>query len=320
MSLPFWSTVILLLCLPMANAEVGETREWVSNDGRKLSGKLLAVSEEEIQVLARGKQLKIPVSRLSKEDQEFVVELLAKREEDEENAARANGFKEGKYANAVKGKWVKYGKEEHGLIFQLYIGREVTRKKAGPLVPLFIHLHGAAGRSDDIEVGQVEIAAEMMVKEDQYGDMPCVVCVPLCPPEPQTWGKQTKKLEAIVDDLVANLPIDRSRIYLSGYSQGAAGIGSMISSRPTTYAAAMFADGRLKDQWLGTVKTSMWFYFSGERDSSKVEAAQAKFANDGVELKCDSFPEVDHNSIHWKMAKEPKVFEWLFEQRLPSAP
>ena len=323
------SRVIAIVCgvmLPWfsALAGIGEVREWVSNDGRSLKGKLLEVSAEKIVVDRGGKRLEIPVKFLSRADQEYVAELAAAQEEAKAvegvEAARLVGFKEGKYAEAVKDEWVKFDKSEHGLVYQLYIGRAATRKKAGPLVPLFVHLHGAGGRADDVEVGKVEIAAGCLSKEAQYEDTPCVICVPLCPPEPETWGKQTAKLEAIVDDLVANLPIDRSRIYLSGYSQGAGGIASMITSRPTHYAGAMFADGRPRENWVGKIETSLWFYMSGERDSSKFSKIQEGFAADGVEMKFDVFGDVAHNGIHWKMANEPKVFEWLFQQKLGEMP
>ena len=54
-----------------------------------------------------------------------------------------------------------------------------------------------------------------------------------------------------------------------------------------------------------------------DRDSSKVESLQQKFGDEEIEFKATILPDVDHNSIHWKLAKDPKVWEWLFEQKLP---
>ena len=293
-------------------AQVGQTREWTSSDGRKITAELVSVSEDQIVVRRQGKALTIKLELLAEEDQAFARTLLEKNEESD---LRSQGFKEGKYADAVKGEWIKFPATESNLLFQLYLGKEVTKKKAGGEVPLFIHLHGASARADDVKVGKVEIAPETVVAEDFYGDHPCVVCVPTCPPEPETWGKQTAKLEALVDDLVANLPIDRSRIYLSGYSQGAQGIGKMLESRPDFYAGAIFADGGPSENWVGKVKTPLWSYYSPERDSTNAETLQEGFKADGVEYRFTRVKDSVHNSIHWKLAKSPEVFTWLYEQK-----
>lgn len=303
---------LLIVTLSTASAKVGESREWTSADGRRLTAKLEKVSEGRVTLRSKGRSFILKLGDLSKADQDFVRTLTA-AEGDE--ATRSEGFTEGKYAPAVKGEWIKFPSENGHLLFQLFIGQDVKRKKAGPLVPLVIHLHGAGARADDVRAGKVEIAAQELVRPDFYKDHPCVVCVPTCPPDPQTWGKQTAKLEKLVDDLVANLPIDRSRIYLSGYSQGAQGIGKMLESRPEAYAAAIFADGGPNDSWPGKVKTPLWSYYSGERDSSKAAIWQEGFQKDGVEYRFNILPEVKHNSIHWKIAKEPKVLEWMFEQK-----
>lgn len=290
-------------------AQVGSTRDWTSADGRTITAELVQVDESEIVVRRDGKPITIKLELLSAEDQAFVASLLKK---DEGAALRAEGFKDGKYSDAVKGQWVKIPKTDTSLLFQLYIGKEVTKKKAGPEVPLFIHLHGAGARADDVKAGKVEIAPETVVAEDFYGDHPCVVCVPTCPPDPETWGKQTAKLEALVDDLVANLPIDPTRIYLSGYSQGAQGIGKMLVSRSDFYAGAIFADGGPSEKWVGEVKTPLWSYYSPERDSSNAEELQTGFQADGVEYRFNRIKDSEHNNIHWKLAKDPEVFEWLF--------
>jgi predicted peptidase len=313
----FWQgcCALLFTAQAMVSAKVGETREWTSADGRKVTGKLEGVTEEGVSLRIGGKSFTLKLVDLAEEDQAFVRELVAAEAGAADEAARSQGFTEGKYAEAVKGEWVKFPSQDGHLLFQLFIGKEVTRKKAGPLVPLVIHLHGASARANDVEAGKVEIAPQEIVKEGFYKDHACVVCVPTCPPEPETWGKQTEKLEKLVDDLVANLPIDRSRIYLSGYSQGAQGIGKMLESRPEAYAAAIFADGGPSDSWPGKVKTPLWSYYSGERDSSKAAGWQEAFEKDGVEFRFDVLKEVDHNGIHWKIAKEPKVLEWVFAQK-----
>ena len=310
------AAIALLTC--NACAQVGTSRTWTSADGRPLTGKLISVSPEEIVVQLRsGKNTPIPVSLLSEDDKKLVTTLVEQQALEDIDAKRLTGFKEGKYADAVKDEWVKYGIEEHGLIYQLYIGREATRKKAGPLVPLFIQLHGRGAIADDVQVGKVEVAAQKLVAPAQYEKTPCVVCAPLCPTGSKSWKDHVSKLEAIIADLADHLPIDRDRIYISGYSMGAQGVGSLLTSRPDFYAGALFADGSgfPKPNSSESVRTPMWFYISGDRDSSKIAGYQADFAKHDVELKYNLLPDVDHNSIHWKMATNPETYEWLFSKR-----
>ncbi|MDP0490073.1 MAG: hypothetical protein Q7Q71_03355 [Verrucomicrobiota bacterium JB023] len=311
---------LLLACSHPVIAKVGEVRTWTSDDGRTLEATLLEVTETGIVVERNRGRVTIPLTRLSAADQEFVAKLKEEMQREEELAAldarRANGFEEGKYAEMVKGEWL-IGSDEQGLFHQLYIGKEVKRSSAGPTVPLFVHLHGASARAETTPVGKVEIAPQTLAAEALYRDHPCVIVVPTCPPEPMTWGKDEiqEKLEALIDDLVAHLPIDRDRIYLSGYSMGGRGIGKLIERRPDYYAGALFADGGPSLPWVGRVKTAMWSYYSGERDTAKVPELKEKFASEGVEFRATILPDAKHNGIHWKLAKDPAVWEWLFQQR-----
>ena len=315
--------VLTLLGLLPCWGQIGESRTWISADGRPLEGKLMSLSAEKIVVEKNGRPVTVPVKLLSEADQKLVAELLVKQEAEEalseQDKARSGGFDEGPYADAVQGEWVLGEQEKHGLVHQLFIGKEVKRKKAGPVVPLFVHLHGASSRADSVEAGKVEIAAKTITAPDWYGDHPCVVLVPTCPPDPMSWQKDVilTKLESLIDDLVNSLPIDRKRIYLSGYSMGGQGIGKLIERRPTLYAAALFADGGPKEPWVGKTKTPMLSYFSGERDTSNVEELKQKFAEDEVEFRFTIFPDVKHNGIHWKLAEDPKVWDWLVKQKLP---
>ena len=313
----FW----VLSAVACLQAQIGEVRTWNSADGRAIEGKLLEATAEKIVIERKGRPVTIALNLLAEEDRKFAANLAEELAKDadlaEQDEKRSKGFEEGPYADAVKGEWVLGDEKKHDMVHQLFIGKEVTRKKAGPTVPLIVHLHGAGARADSVTAGKVEIAAKTITAPEWYGDHPCVVLVPTCPPDPMTWTKKEiqEKLEALIDDVVAELPIDRNRIYLSGYSQGGQGIGKLIERRPEMYAGAVFADGGPKKSWVGKTKTPMWSYYSGERDSSQVEELQGKFKEEGVEFKATILPKATHNQIHWKLAKDPEVWEWLVEQR-----
>lgn len=288
---------------PFAAAE--DDRTWTSTEGKTFEGSLIEATGESATVRrSDGRMFELPLHLLSEVDRKFVARSL---EED----ARSKGLTEGPFADLITGEWVKVPREEIGLTYQLYGSPKLTR--VGGPIPLFIHLHGAAGRADDVETGKVEIAAARLATDEIYEDHPCLIVAPLCPPDVY-WGDKIPELEKLVDSLVGSLPIDRNRIYLSGYSMGARGIGKMLESRPHYYAAALFADGDANSEWVETIDTALWFTFSGERDLEKAKAVAEAYTATGKVARFEGFPEHTHNQIHWTLANTEGVFEWCFSQ------
>lgn len=251
-----------------------------------------------------GKTFEVPLTKLSEADQAHIRQHLT-------DQSRAEGLSDGPFADKVTGEWVKVPKGEQGLVYQIFGTSKLKRLKEP--FPLFIHLHGAGARADDVETGKVEIAPERLSKDEFYDDFPCLIVVPLCPTD-TSWGDHTATLEKLIDTLTNSLPIDRNRIYLSGYSMGARGIGSLIESRPEFYAAALFADGEAKAGWVDTVDTALWFTFSGERDLAGAEKVANAYTAAGKTAHFEGFPDHTHNQIHWTLAKTEGVYEWCFSQ------
>ncbi len=298
-------TLALAVVSPLLVCAGQGDRTWTATDGRTFVGSLVEAKGDVATVRrSDGRRFELPLASLSADDRAWVARYLA-------DAKRASGLEDGPFADRVTGDWVKVPKDEFGLVFQLYGTKKLKRVEG--TFPLVLHLHGAAGRADDVDAGNVEIAAERLAREDQYDETPCLLVVPTCPPD-TSWGDHVAALEKIVDTLVDSLPIDRGRIYLSGYSMGAGGIGSLISSRPKFYAAAMFADGRTRSEWVTESDTALWLCYSGEGDPAEGEAFAKAYADAGKTVRFQSFPDVVHNSIHWKLAHDEEVFPWLFAQ------
>lgn len=301
----------LLLLLPLviltSRLIAEEARIWTSDSGDTFEGILQEVEEDNARIrrVADGRVFDLSFDRLSAADQEYLQGVL-------HDQLRMKGFEEGPYADAIRDEWVKFGAEKHGLVFQMYGSRKLSRSDEP--VPLFIYLHGAGARADDVDPGSVEPMGKRPVREEQYEETPCVVLVPLCPPE-VFWGAKIKELEALIDDVVDHLPIDRNRIYLSGYSMGARGIGSLLESRPNHYAAAVFADGEAKPEWAENVTAAIWLWFSGERNMDGAQKTADAFVAAGKVAHVELFPELTHNQIGYQLAQDEEVMSWVFEQR-----
>jgi len=298
-----FSIILAFLVISAANAQ---NRKWESTDGRTIEASLQKWTADQVTLRrSDGRTFNLPLTALSEKDQAFIKQMIA-------DESRKKGFEDGPYADSFKGEWVKFPKEKLGLLFQLYGTKDLRRSKTP--VPLFVHLHGASARGSDVETGKVEIAAQRLAKSEQYSKTPCVIMVPTCP-EGVGWGEQVSNLETVIDDLISQLPIDRDRIYLSGYSMGARGIGSMMESRPDFYAAGMFADGDTKPEWAKTINAALWLWFSGERDLAKAKKTAEAFTAAGKLAHFEGFPEFTHNQIHWKLAHDEEVFDWMFARR-----
>lgn len=286
-------------------AQSAEPRTWTSSEGKSFEGTLQSASEAAATIRrSDGKVFDVPLDKLSEADQSYVGQVV-------KDQNRAAGLSEGPFADLITGEWVKVPKEEHGILFQLY-GTSKLKRLDEPF-PLFIHLHGAGSRADDVEVGKVEIAPQMLASGEFYDEFPCLIIVPTCPPD-KSWGDEAVALEGLIDQLSDSLPIDRNRIYLSGYSMGARGIGTLIERRSNHYAAGLFADGEAKMSWVDLTDTALWMTFSGERDLDGAKAVADAYTAAGKTAHFEGFPDHTHNQIHWTLAKTEGVYEWCFSQ------
>ncbi|MDB4585730.1 hypothetical protein N9085_02755 [Akkermansiaceae bacterium] len=296
--------LIFALLFSLATGEEAK-RTWTATDGRSFEGKFVSATETEVKISKKGRPVTVPLKMLSEGDRDFVKEKLAGAE------LASRSFETSPFGEFIKDEWVKVPKESYGLVFQVYGTKKMTRSKEP--VPLFIHLHGAGARADDVQAGKVEIAPQEVAKEGLYKKNPCFIIVPLCPPD-TGWGDQVSKLEAIIDEAIKTAPIDPKRIYISGYSMGARGCDSLIKSRPKFYAAALFADGDANRKWPEMTDTALWMIYSGERDMKKAEEVAKAYQEAGKVVHYEAFPKATHNQIHWKLVKDDKVFPWMFEQ------
>lgn len=299
------ATIILLLGPALAEEEVEPSRTWTSSAGKTFEGSLLTGTDTTAKVRrSDGKTFDIPLVGLAEGDRDYVKRVLFDRQ-------RFQGLVDGPFADKITGEWVKIPEVTHDIVVQVYGARELKRAKEP--FPLFVHLHGAGARAEDVETGKVEIAPQRLASEEIYDEHPCLIVVPLCPPDTY-WVNKRLVLEALIDKISDTLPIDRKRIYLSGYSMGARGIGTLLESRPEFYAAALFADGEAKMKWVEEVDTALWFTFSGERDLEGAKAVAEAYEAAGKVARFEGFPDHTHNQIHWTLAKTEGVFDWCFSQ------
>jgi predicted peptidase len=127
-----------------------------------------------------------------------------------------------------------------------------------------------------------------------------------------------KLLLGLIDSLEKTLPIDKSRIYVTGLSMGGYGTWDLISRRPERFAAAVpVCGGGDEGQAANAAKVPVWAFHGGkdgvvipERSRNMVEALKTA----GATPKYTEYPEVGHDS--WNKAyADPEMMKWLFSQK-----
>jgi predicted peptidase len=211
-----------------------------------------------------------------------------------------------------------------------------SRKK----YPLVIFLHGSYEKGFDNEK-QLEIGGQFFLRDSIRRRYPSYVLFPQCPtgdvwalfnvrtdpatgeaiidfPFHKTPTDVSAALLRLVDSLLRADPIDPSRIYIGGLSQGGMGVLDLIARRPDLFAAGFSicgaGDATTAKNFAG--KTSLWL-FHGDAD----DVVPVRFSRDyfkklkklSGDVLYSEYPGVKHNS--WVNAfREPGLMSWLFSK------
>ena len=124
--------------------------------------------------------------------------------------------------------------------------------KTNQKFPLIVFLHGAGERGTDNEA-QLKHGAQQIEAWMRKNGKAAYVLVPQCPEDDQwtdlQWSetkhempaKPTKSMGAVLgllDDLMAEEPIDEKRVTTTGLSMGGYGVYDLVARRPNVFAAA----------------------------------------------------------------------------------
>jgi len=218
-----------------------------------------------------------------------------------------------------------------------------TRLEPGRTYPLVVFLHGAGGSGTD-NLKQLQGAnmfgaltwtlPEIQQRHPAFVVAPqsdvnwaCTIYDPKNPPKvladikfcaPEVLGLGARMAFEIVDSLLASLPIDKSRIYVTGHSMGGAGTWHMIVQRPRFFAAAVPVCGHPAPSTASSVKDVPIWNFHGAVDevepvTSSSTMIDALHKAGGRPLHTE-YAEIGHNVFMWAYT-EPALVEWLFAQK-----
>ncbi|WP_395742948.1 prolyl oligopeptidase family serine peptidase [Prosthecobacter sp.] len=309
--------LLALAALLLSSAQAAETpRQWTSSDGKsKFMGSLLEFSDKEVKIRRSTdfNQFRLPLDKLSQEDQDYIRGLLREKRRDA-------GLKEGAYAEKITGQFVK-GVSKQGLNYQLWGSPSLDGTKRYPLV-IWLHGSGQSGTDNQSQLGG---APKIWTSEENFAKAPCFLLAPQCPSADIGWKNQVAaNLLALIADLTENLPIDSDRLYLTGSSMGGFGTFSIAAKYPGVFAACipLCGGGDVKNAEI--LKTTPFWVFHGDKDDmvpvERSRAIVAAVKQSGGELMKYTELEGAGHGITGLVYPRADLHEWLFQQKKSSVP
>ncbi len=198
--------------------------------------------------------------------------------------------------------------------------------------PLVIFLHGAGERGDD-NTAQLKHCVVEFCKPETRENYPCYVLAPQCPEEqkwveidwssdnpayPESISRPLELTLQIVDSMLADAAVDKSRVYVTGLSMGGYGTWDALARRPELFAAGLPICGG------GNVANApkfkqipIWCFHGGadsvvkpEKSREMIEALRAA----GGEPRYTEYPGVQH--VSWTLTfASAETLQWLFAQK-----
>lgn len=183
--------------------------------------------------------------------------------------------------------------------------------------PLLLFLHGAGERGDNPELLKVHGPFKRLSKEADFGKTwKFFSAAPQCPGA-RFWSP--KQVIALIEEICANYPIDRSRIYVTGISMGGFGTWGVIAASDGLVAAAAPICGGYDVKFAPQMTEPIWT-FHGTADGAvpydltkNLVAAVKEAGNDDVQF--TTYEGFGHDC--WTVTYEnEKLYDWFLSKKI----
>ena len=204
----------------------------------------------------------------------------------------------------------------------------------GPTAPLVLLLHGAGSMGED-NAAQLGPFVKAWAAPEIAGRYPAFVVAPQVAVRSSEYdegddglrasrlGASLPAILALVEHLSGRLPIDRSRVYLVGFSMGASAALDAVTVEPERFAGVVAFSGVPPQRVLARLARTPALLVHGTRDESNpIDAARAWVAAlsaAGAKPVFVTYEGMDHQ-VPPDTALAHDWRDWLFAQRLPPTP
>lgn len=238
--------------------------------------------------------------------------------------------------SVLEGGWneFRYLDGKTSLPFQIFIPDDYDAAKKYPLM-MFLHGDGSNGQSvEKILLGEEAVTVRRALVEK--GE--CIVIVPAAP---SPWlivpndanvvypyrsysmddaapSAHLLAAEKLLDECIAHLRVDESKVYLTGYSRGTMASWYLLSQTPEKFAAAIVCSGAGDPDSAYKFKEVPVWLFMGDADPlvsygdiCKIVSAYGDAG--GADMKFTVCRGAGHGVENWMYAEE-ELIDWLFSK------
>ncbi len=219
------------------------------------------------------------------------------------------------------------------MAYRLLFPKNYDKNNTSKVYPLVLFLHGAGERGDSSKT--VKHIGAWALQEKNRENYECFVLVPQCEKnnkwvevdwaadshhQPKEMSKYMNLTVELLEELEKELPIDSTKIYLTGLSMGGYGTWDLASRFPKKFAASVPICGGGDEVTANSLQSMPIWVFHGaldttvkpQRSRNMVEAVK-KTGNKDIHY--TEYPKVRHGS--WKPAyEEENMWKWLFNKSL----
>ncbi|MFT3997287.1 MAG: phospholipase [Asticcacaulis sp.] len=193
--------------------------------------------------------------------------------------------------------------------YMQYLPEDLSAKK-----PVLIFLHGTGEIGTDVKLTTVH--GPWKYTRAHPTEAPFIILAPQLRGEVE-WNPA--QLEDWLEKALKGLPVDRSRMYLTGMSRGGRGTWSWAIAYPKRFAAIapVAGDSLYRDGACALKDVPVWA-FHGAKDDLVLYPPEEQFADQvracGGEVNYTLYPDGNHNS--WDAAySHPSLYAWLLTHK-----
>lgn len=218
----------------------------------------------------------------------------------------------GQAANAQQSVRSHKAGNHESLRYLLYMPKAETQLADG--FPLVLFLHGGGEGGNDIRKVTRHGPPKLIEQGKQF---PFIVVSPQNPSETQFWDDQ--QIIRLLDELESELPVDKSRVYLTGLSRGGYGVWRTAIQNPDRFAALVPISGGGAVPYAKKLIDVPTWVFHGAKDPVIPIVESQRMVDALREAGCNVnftiYPEAKHDA--WTAAYDnPELYKWLLDQKL----
>ena len=219
------------------------------------------------------------------------------------------------------------------LLYRLYRPAEVAANRKLPLV---LFLHGAGERGTN-NVSQLKHGIEALIRHGQQTGDPAILLIPQCPTDKKwvdaPWNAPSHTMPSepspplrlaleLVRATRASLPVNPSRVYVTGISMGGYGTWDAVQREPRLFAAALPICGGGDTAQAPAIKRVPIWTFHGDKDGavpvSRSRDMVSALRACGGNVQYREYPGAGHD-VWTRTYSDSEVLTWFFAQRLAGA-